>query len=135
MIFVGASGNDPKNDFIVFLKNYVWLICVIVIVLIAISVLAIILTSKNKKKPHQKEISKAAPIEWIDALGGKENIEQINSSGSRLVVNLNNPEKINRELLTKLGINNIVLMSNKITLISNLNNRQIEEEMKKYLQN
>ena len=69
MIFVGASGNDPKNDFEVFLKNYAWIIAVMVVAIILIVVAIILIRGRNNKKPT-KQVSQATPNEWLDALGG-----------------------------------------------------------------
>ena len=49
MFLVGVSGNDPKNDFEIFLKNYAWLLAVGVAIII-ILVIVIIFVIKNKKE-------------------------------------------------------------------------------------
>ena len=43
-------------------------------------------------------------------------------------------EKINREALTSLGVTSIVMMSDKVTLVTNLDNQKIVENMKNSLQ-
>ena len=129
MILVGASGNDPKNDFEIFLKSYAWVIAVAVVAIILITVLVIFLTGKKNKVPV-KQISNAAPNEWQDALGGKDNILDIQATGSRLVAKIKNKESVNRDKLTELGVSSIVLMSDKITLVTNLDNQKIVDSMK-----
>ena len=129
MILVGASGNDPKNDFEIFLKSYAWVIAVAVVAIILITVLVIFLTGKKNKVPV-KQISNAAPNEWQDALGGKDNILDIQATGSRLVAKIKNKELVNRDKLTELGVSSIVLMSDKITLVTNLDNQKIVDSMK-----
>ena len=129
MIFVGASGNDPKNDFEVFLKNYAWIIAVMVVAIILIVVAIILIRGRNNKKPT-KQVSQAAPNEWLDALGGADNIVDIQATGSRLVAKIKNKELVNRDKLTELGVSSIVLMSNKITLVTNLDNQKIVDSIK-----
>ena len=130
MILVGASGNDPKNDFEIFLKNYAWLIAVAIVAIILITILVIFLTGKKNKAPV-KQVSNAAPNEWLDALGGADNIVEIQATGSRLVAKIKSKELVNRDRLTELGVSNIVLMSDKITLVTNLDNQKIVESIKK----
>ena len=136
MFFVGVSGNDPKNDFEIFLKNYAWLLAVGVALIIILTIV-IIFVIKNRKggRVKKKEESLATPDEWIDALGGKDNIVEASATGSRLSIQIKNTELINRELLTNLGVTNIVMMSNKITLVTNLDNQKIVEKIENCLQN
>ena len=135
MFYVGASGNDPKNDFELFLKNYAWILCIAVVVAIVLTIVIIFLIKNRKKSSTKKVVSKAAPTEWIDALGGKDNILEVNSTGSRLRIKLKDTDLVNREALTNLGVTSVVLMSDKITLVTNLDNQKIEENIKNCLQN
>ena len=109
---------DLKNNISEFLKNYALYIAIGVAVLIAVAIVLIIVLSKNKKG---KKVSKQDVIidtnEWLLALGGRDNILEKNATGSRLVVKLNDPSKLNEEKLKELGVSNILKMSNKITLV------------------
>ena len=109
---------DLKNNISEFLKNYALYIAIGVAVLIALAIVLILVLSKNKKS---KKISKQDVVidtnEWLLALGGKDNILEKNATGSRLVVKLNDPSKLNEEKLKELGVSNILKMSNKITLV------------------
>ena len=129
MLFVGASGNDPKNDFELFLRNYAWALCVAVVVVILVTIL-VIFVFKNKKTPKKKKVeSKATANEWIDAMGGKDNIVEVYSMGSRLSVKLVDVNLVNREVLASLGVSNVVQMSNKITLVTNLDNEKVVDRI------
>ena len=109
---------DLKNNISEFLKNYALYIAIGVAVLIALAIVLIIVLSKNKKG---KKVSKQDVVidtnEWLLALGGRDNILEKNATGSRLVVKLNDPSKLNEEKLKELGVSNILKMSNKITLV------------------
>ena len=135
MLFTGASGNDPKNDFEAFLRNYAWVLCVAVVVAILLTIVIIFLIKNRKPIKPKKEISTAAPDEWVDALGGSDNIVEVSSMGSRLSIKIKNRDSINRDALTQLGVTSIVLMSDKVTLVTNLDNVKIEENLKNRLQN
>ncbi len=126
-------GNDPKIDFELFLQTYAWIICVAIALVIA-GVIALLIIRGKKKKKSKKAPSKNEPSEWFAALGGKENVLELNATGSRLSVKLINKDLMDRDLLTKLGVSNIVMMSDKITLVTNLDNEQIVENMKNSLQ-
>ena len=129
MILVGASGNDPKNDFEIFLKNYAWVIALVIVLIILVTI-TIILLSNRKKGAPAKQVSQAAPSEWLEALGGKDNVVDVSSTGSRLTAKLKNKDLVNRDQLTKLGVSSIVLMSDKITMVTNLDNQKIIDSIK-----
>ena len=135
MIFTGASGNDPKNDFEAFLRNYAWVLCIAVVVAILLTIVIIFLIKNRKPVKPKKEISTAAPDEWATALGGTDNIVEVSSMGSRLSIKIKDRDLINRDALTQLGVTSIVLMSDKVTLVTNLDNAKIEEKLKNHLQN
>ena len=135
MIFTGASGNDPKNDFEAFLRNYAWVLCVALVVVIILTIVIIFLIKNRKPPKPKKEISKAAPDEWVNALGGSDNILEVTSAGSRLSIKIKNRDLLDRDALTGLGVTSIVLMSDKVTLVTNLDNTKIEENLKNHLQN
>ena len=112
--------NSPelKENLNNFFSSYAFYIALGVAILIAIVIILIVVFSKRKKKT---EISKQDVVidtnEWLEALGGRENILEKSATGSRLVLKLQEPEKINEEKLKELGVSNILKMSNKITLV------------------
>ncbi|MBQ6730349.1 MAG: PTS transporter subunit EIIB [Bacilli bacterium] len=71
--------------------------------------------------------------EWFMALGGIENIKEINAVGSRLSLNLNDKEAIDREKLKTLGVSSVVSMSNKVTLVIEGKAEKIAETLKQSL--
>ena len=132
-LILSGSGNDPKNDFTQFLKNNALWICLGIVGLILITILVIYII----KAPGRKA-NKAQPInndEWLLALGGKDNIKEINRNGSRMSVNLKDENLIEREKLTALGVSSVVKMSNKVTLVVSKDSQKIFESIKKVLEN
>lgn len=81
------------------------------LVLVAILVFLVIFFGKRKKSPIVDESA------WLKALGGKENINSVSAIGSRINLSLKDKEKIDREKLTALGVNSVLVMSNKVTLV------------------
>ena len=71
--------------------------------------------------------------EWFIALGGKENVKEINATGSRLSLNLLDKEVIDREKLKTLGVTSVVSMTNKVTLVIEGKAEQIAETLKQSL--
>ena len=71
--------------------------------------------TSSRRKRHNKKFSDGEP--WVFALGEKENIKEVSATRSRLSVVLVDNEKIDKELLKKLGVSSILTMSNKITLL------------------
>ena len=125
-------GNTWKEDLNAFLKNNALWIC-LVLVAIIIATVIIIFVIKNRKKVDKVETVKLPDDEWINALGGKDNIQDIMAMGSRLSVALANKDLIDREKLTALGVSNIMVMSNKVTLIIEDKAEQISNKINKLL--
>ena len=123
------------NDFITFFQSYGWIISIALVVAVILILIIVLLIRNKKPKKPKKIVSTASANEWVEALGGEDNILEVSSAGSRLSIKIKDPELVNRETLTKLGVTSIVLMSNKITLVTNLDNQQIEEQLKNHLQN
>ena len=71
--------------------------------------------------------------EWFNALGGKENVKEINAVGSRLSLNLADKDAIDREKLKTLGVSSVVTMSNKVTLVIEGKAEKIAETLKQSL--
>lgn len=103
-----------KDDFNAFLKgNALWialgLVGIIVIVVILILIFGI------KKKEEKPVIAQKS--EWVDALGGSENIISSEAYGSRLAVKLQDKSLMNKDKLKELGVTSFIEMSDKITLL------------------
>lgn len=81
------------------------------LVLVAILVFLVIFFGKRKKSSIVDESA------WLSALGGKENINSVSAIGSRINLSLKDKEKIDREKLTSLRVNSVLVMSNKVTLV------------------
>ena len=111
-------------------NNNTLVICLIALdaVLLFLVVIMVILHFV-KKSPKQKVNND----EWFVALGGKENIKEINATGSRLSLVLNDKESIDREKLKQLGVSSVVTMSNKVTLVIESKAEMIAEKLKSSL--
>lgn len=129
MLLVGVSGNEAKNDFEIFLSKYAWLLCVIVVAIIIATIIAIYLIKGKKNKSVKKETIDNVD-ELLLAVGGQENIIECSASGSRLSIKFKNKDLIDRNKLTELRIKNVVMMSDKITLVTELDNQNIVEKIK-----
>lgn len=120
--------DDLKNDFTDFLKNYaIWIAVALVAVIVIVIVLILFLNKTRKKK--EPEIAKKS--EWIDALGGEDNIVSSEAYGSRLSLTLVDKTKINREKLTTLGVTSVIEMSEKITLLLEDKAERVKAEIDK----
>ncbi len=93
-----------------------YLIAIIIagcLIVVAVLVFLVIFFGKRKKN------SIVDASAWLNALGGKENIANVSAIGSRINLSLRDKEKIAREKLTALGVNSVLVMSNKVTLVIN----------------
>ncbi len=109
-----------------------YLIAIIVggcLLVVAALVVLVIVFGKRKKSPIVDESA------WISALGGKENIASVSAIGSRINLSLKDKEKIDRIKLTNLGVNSVLVMSNKVTLVIANNAVDIAETISKGINN
>lgn len=83
----------------------------------------------NKKSKKNSSYSLISGI--FESLGGKENIKELYSKGSRLTFILYDKEKLNEPQLKNLGITSIIYMSNKTTIIIGSLAQDIEKAFKK----
>lgn len=95
-----------------------------IIVIILIAVLAVLLCLliclllfKRTKKAVKEEKVTYDDSKWVNALGGKENIRNLEAKGSRLICYLNNNDIINKEELHILGALSIIKSQEKITIV------------------
>ena len=121
--------DELKNDFNAFLKNNALWIAIALVGVVALGlIIMIIFMRKSKKKPVPKIADKS---EWLIALGGSENITSSEANGSRLVVNLVDKAKMDREKLKELGVTNFIEMSNKVTLLLEDKAELVKKELDK----
>ena len=95
--------------------NPVVIIAIAVVAALLVVGCAVLLILRSKSNKTSK--AKVLDAEWIDALGGQNNILEASAIGSRLSVKLNDKEIINRDKLKELGVSSILVMSNKVTLV------------------
>ena len=120
MIYVDSDPTtNGLNDW---LKNYgIWASLALAGV-VFLTVLVLFIISRRKGKENiVPEIKKEASLlgeKVVTALGGKENIVSKSLNGSRIVLVLNNYDLIDEKTLNDNGVDSIIRMSNKITLVS-----------------
>ena len=95
---------------------------IVIIILIIISLIIRKITSKNFNVETNKLVS---------YLGGKENIVDVQSNMSRLIVTLRDVKKANKEAIQKIGAKGIVEIDNQLKIIVGSN----ALTLKKYIKN
>ena len=121
--------DELKNDFNAFLKNNALWIALAIVAVIAIVVVLILVLGRKVKKPAAPQIAEKS--QWVEALGGQENIVSSEAYGSRLAVKLNDKSLINKEQLKQLGVTNFIEMSDKITLLLEDKAELVKKELDK----
>ncbi len=118
-----------KDDFNAFLKNYGLFIALGLVAAIAIVIFLIIFFGrKSNKKPAIKIAEKS---EWVEALGGSENITSSEAFGSRLALVLVDKSKMDKDKLKTLGVTSVIEMSNKVTLLLEDKAELVKKELDK----
>ncbi|MBR2507028.1 MAG: PTS transporter subunit EIIB [Bacilli bacterium] len=120
-----------KNNINTFLKNNAIWIAVGFVVIILITLIILFLFNRNKTKKIDKTTYSISTNDWLDSLGGKDNILEISSRGSRLTLSLKEISLINETKLKELGVTSLLKMSNKLILVIEENAAKIEEIIKK----
>lgn len=120
-----------KNNINTFLKNNAIWIAVGFVVIILIILIILFLFNRNKTKKIDKTTYSISTNDWLDSLGGKDNILEISSRGSRLTLSLKEISLINETKLKELGVTSLLKMSNKLILVIEENAAKIEEIIKK----
>ena len=116
-MLIYANNQDPVvNDFGSFLYNYGYLFAIGAAVIVAAFLVTFLLLQSSKKKQQQPKVTYSSN-EVIEALGGKDNIESHNKAGSRISLVLKDYSLLQEEKLNQLGVDSIIKMSNKITLV------------------
>lgn len=102
-------------------KDINWTLVLVVIVAAIFVTFIVLLTIQLIKKHKNKKVEdNKEPFDnnkWVNALGGKENIKNLEAKGSRLVVYLYNNELVNKEELHNLGVTSVISSQDKITLV------------------
>lgn len=94
---------------------------------IAPPIIVLLVIKHKKRKKHFDGDS------WIFALGEAENIKEVSATRSRLSVSLVDNDRIDRELLKKLGVSSVLVMSTKITLLIQDKAEEVANSIKKSL--
>lgn len=100
------------SDFL--LSNLWWIITVVVFLGVGAFLLIDGLHLKKKKNSKVKIATKS---EYLDALGGEDNVIDKELKGSRIIVKLKDYEKVNEEKLKEAGVTGFIKMSDKLTLV------------------
>lgn len=115
------ADQDPTyNAFNEFLKNYGIWVALAIAGIVFLAVLVLFFISLYKKKTHTYDIDdkrKTDVSEFLNLLGGKENVKHFEVKGSRLTLELIDDSLLQEEKLNAIGIDSIIKMSNKIILV------------------
>lgn len=107
----------------------IWQIALIIgggVLLGIVVVLILLFLKRKKKKPIDNSV-------WLLALGGQDNIKEVNAVGSRLSLALVDKDRIDREQLKTLGVSSVLTMSNKVTLVIEGEAERIAQSIKSSL--
>lgn len=127
MNFLWTSTTSTSNKS--WFSQYGWIILgSISIILLALMIVMIVLYVKQSKKEKKEEESNLA---IASCFGSKDNIVSCEAKGSRLVLVLNDYDKVDETKLKELGITSIIKQTNKITLIAGSSAKQLEELINK----
>lgn len=102
-------------------------------VILILVIFIIVKRSKGKKKKKVK-VPEIDDKEWLLALGNNDNVKAVTVRGSRLSVELVDDKKINRDMLTRLGVKSIITMSNKLILVIENQAAEIANRISSHLQ-
>ena len=103
------------NDFL--RENSLWLSLVVVLVIAFIVAVIVLLVIAKKEKREAKPKRIIDGSAYITALGGSENIISHSLVRSRIVLELSDYDRVDKEKLKEAGVDGFIMMSNKLTLV------------------
>ena len=113
MIMFPFSYRTLEMTFNDFLRDNAWWIALAFAGLVLLSV-ALILLFNAKAKPKARVIEKSV---YLEALGGEGNVLSHERKGSRIMLKMQDYEKLDREKLKEAGVDGFILMSDRLTLV------------------
>ena len=116
-----------SQEFNDFLKNYALWICLGILIVLGLTILFISLASKSKAKKNKLTTDDWSNL-FFDSLGGRDNVVSYRLNGSRFSIEIKNQSLIKKEDLETLGVDNIIIMSNKATLVLNEKGKKMVAE-------
>ncbi|MCQ2742164.1 MAG: hypothetical protein MJ239_02555 [Bacilli bacterium] len=123
------DGLTPKQEFNQWLANNgIWL-AIGVAALIVIVVGAIFLSGAIKKKNAKPEAKPVNASMYMEALGGEDNVISKELRGSRIALVLKDYKAIDEAKLKEAGVDAIVMMSDKLTLVVKENAPKVFETL------
>ena len=125
-----ANSDPTVNEFNEWLTQYALPISFIVAGVVFLTVLVLFIIAMVKRKKEAKELAPVtkkydAAEAIIKALGGEANIVSKSLNGSRIALVLNDYTLIDEEALNNNGVDSLIRMSNKLTLVSKDNSDKI----------
>jgi phosphotransferase system IIB component len=124
--------SDLQVDFSNFLRTYAIWICLGIILIIFITLFFLLVLPKIRQK-RKKATSITDAVEWINSLGGSNNIINFSSSRSRLTLEVKDSSLVDQNKLKLLGVSSIIIMSQKIILVIDNGADEIKEKIEKYI--
>ncbi|MBE6126743.1 MAG: hypothetical protein E7182_02040 [Erysipelotrichaceae bacterium] len=103
------------NDFL--RENALWLSLALAAVILLIVAFALLLILRRKKKGGKAPKRVIDASSYITALGGQENIVSHSLVRSRIVLQLVDYAKVDKEKLKEAGVDGFIMMSDKLTLV------------------
>ncbi|MFA7032390.1 MAG: PTS transporter subunit EIIB [Bacilli bacterium] len=126
--------NSFQDDLTSFLRNYGLYICLAIILLILLTILFIYVIPYLKKRKETKlSVPQRSGRDWLNALGGKDNIYDLLANGSRLSLRVKDPQLIDQAKLKEYGVTSIITMSSKVILVIENKANKIKDELEKSL--
>jgi len=124
--------SDLQVDFSNFLRTYALWICLGIILIILITLFFLLVLPRIKQK-NKKNSSITDAADWINSLGGDNNIISVSSSRSRLTLEVKDSSLVDQTKLKLLGVSSIIIMSQKIILVIDNGADEIKEKIDKHI--
>lgn len=114
------------NDFLS--QNALYIVLGFIGLIIVAIVLLLIFNRKKNKNP---KFIKNVEDNFYTYLGGVDNVIEAKLNGSRFVIVLKDNTKFDKEKIKTLGVNNIISLKEKITLVLNEDGKKYFEKFKR----
>lgn len=125
--FLILANEHTFNDFLG--QNAVWIAVGCAGLVAVVLAIVLIVHFKGKKKAPKKAEVTISKADSLNILGGSDNLVDSKIQGRRISVILKNYDLINKEELSKIGVDNFIMMSDRLILVFKENPEEIYNKL------
>ena len=106
-----------------------WITLIVVGALILIGIIVIVVVKARRHKKPVRPVRVISKSDYMEALGGEDNVISHQRKGSRIELKLKDYEALNKEKLKEAGVDGFIQMSDRLTLVIRGDAEEVEKTL------